>query len=35
MILERYPDDAKTVVDHILALDKIMNLDMQLGSRAT
>lgn len=31
MILERYPDDAKTVVDHILALDKIMNLDMQLG----
>ncbi|HUX64136.1 protoglobin domain-containing protein [Sulfuricella sp.] len=31
MILERYPDDAKAVVDHILALDKIMNLDMQLG----
>ena len=31
MILERYPDDAQAVVDHILALDKIMNLDMQLG----
>jgi len=31
MILERYPDDAKAVMDHILALDKIMNLDMQLG----
>jgi signal transduction histidine kinase len=31
MILERYPDDAEAVVDHILALDKIMNLDMQLG----
>lgn len=31
MILARYPDDAKAVVDHILALDKIMNLDMQLG----
>lgn len=31
MILERYRDDAQAVVDHILALDKIMNLDMQLG----
>jgi signal transduction histidine kinase len=31
MILERYGADGKAVVDHILALDKIMNLDMQLG----
>jgi len=31
IILERYPGDAKAAVDHILALDKIMNLDMQLG----
>lgn len=31
MILGRYRDDAQAVVDHILALDKIMNLDMQLG----
>jgi signal transduction histidine kinase len=31
MILERYKDDAQAVVDHILALDKIMNLDMQVG----
>lgn len=31
MILERWKDDAQAVVDHILALDKIMNLDMQLG----
>lgn len=31
LILERYQDDSKAVVDHILALDKIMNLDMQLG----
>lgn len=31
MILERYKDDSKAVVDHILALDKIMNLDMQVG----
>jgi signal transduction histidine kinase len=31
MILERYRDDASAVVAHILALDKIMNLDMQLG----
>jgi signal transduction histidine kinase len=31
MILERYGDDAQAVVAHILALDKIMNLDMQLG----
>jgi signal transduction histidine kinase len=31
MILERYCDDAQAVVGHILALDKIMNLDMQLG----
>ncbi len=34
MILERYPDDAMAVVDHILALDKIMNLDMQLGMQS-
>ena len=31
MILERYQDDAKAAVAHVLALDKIMNLDMQLG----
>lgn len=31
MILERYRNDAQAVVDHIQALDKIMNLDMQLG----
>jgi signal transduction histidine kinase len=31
MILERYGNDAQAVVAHILALDKIMNLDMQLG----
>lgn len=31
MILERYRDDAQAVVEHILALDKIMNLDLQLG----
>ena len=31
IILERYRDDAQAVVDHILALDKIMNLDLQLG----
>jgi signal transduction histidine kinase len=31
MILERWRDDAAAVVDHILALDKVMNLDMQLG----
>ncbi|MBS4097709.1 MAG: hypothetical protein KGZ83_12830 [Sulfuricella sp.] len=31
LILERYRDDATAVVEHILALDKIMNLDMQLG----
>jgi signal transduction histidine kinase len=31
MILERYGNDAQAVVDHILAFDKIMNLDMQLG----
>ena len=31
IILEYYKDDAKGVVDHILALDKIMNLDLQLG----
>ncbi len=31
MILARYSADAAAVVDHILALDKIMNLDMQLG----
>lgn len=31
LILERWRDDASAVVEHILALDKIMNLDMQLG----
>ncbi len=31
MILERYKDDVQAVVEHILALDKIMNLDLQLG----
>lgn len=31
MILEHYGNDVKAVVDHILAFDKIMNLDMQLG----
>jgi len=31
MILDHYRNDAQTVVDHILAFDKIMNLDMQLG----
>jgi signal transduction histidine kinase len=31
LILERYADDPRAIVDHILALDKIMNLDMQLG----
>lgn len=31
MILERWRDDAEAVVDHILALDKVMNLDTQLG----
>ncbi|MBU0594291.1 MAG: HAMP domain-containing histidine kinase [Gammaproteobacteria bacterium] len=31
IILEHYRDDAQAVVDHILALDKIMNLDLQLG----
>jgi signal transduction histidine kinase len=31
MILEHYGNNAQAVVDHILALDKIMNLDMQLG----
>jgi len=31
MILERWRNDAQAVVDHILALDKIMNLDLQLG----
>ena len=31
MILAHYKDDAQAVVDHILAIDKIMNLDMQLG----
>jgi len=35
IILEYYKDDAKAVVDHILALDKIMNLDLQLVFRAT
>lgn len=34
MILDRYSDDPKAVVDHILALDKIMNLDMQLGMQS-
>ena len=31
IILERYATDPKAVVDHILALDKIMMLDMVLG----
>lgn len=31
MILEHYRDDSQAVVDHILALDKVMNLDMQVG----
>lgn len=31
MILQRWRDDAKAVMEHILALDKVMNLDMQLG----
>jgi signal transduction histidine kinase len=31
LILERYANDAKAVVEHILALDKITHLDMQLG----
>ena len=31
IILEHYQGDAQAVVEHILALDKIMNLDMQLG----
>ena len=31
MILDHYSDDAQAVLDHIQALDKIMNLDMQLG----
>lgn len=31
IILERWHNDAKAVVEHILALDKIMNLDLQLG----
>jgi len=31
IILERYKDDVQAVVEHILALDKVMNLDMQLS----
>ena len=31
IILERYKDNAQAVLEHILALDKIMNMDMQLG----
>lgn len=31
MILERYSADAESAVEHILALDKIMSLDMQVG----
>lgn len=31
MILDRWRNDAQAVLDHILALDKIMNLDLQLG----
>jgi len=34
IILDRYRDDATAVVDHIQALDKIMNLDMQLGNQS-
>lgn len=31
IILERYADNPKALVDHILALDKIMTLDMVVG----
>ncbi|HXU93583.1 MAG TPA: protoglobin domain-containing protein, partial [Gallionella sp.] len=31
LILARYREDSQALVDHILALDKIMNLDMQIG----
>jgi signal transduction histidine kinase len=31
IIIERYQDDTALMVQHILALDKILNLDMQLG----
>ena len=34
IILERYRDDAAAVVEHIQALDKIMNLDLQLGNQS-
>ncbi|MCK9202312.1 MAG: HAMP domain-containing histidine kinase [Gallionella sp.] len=34
IILERYRDNAAAVVDHIQALDKIMNLDLQLGNQS-
>lgn len=34
IILERYKDDAAAVVDHIQALDKIMNLDLQIGNQS-
>lgn len=34
LILERYRDDAAAVVDHIQALDKVMNLDLQLGNQS-
>jgi signal transduction histidine kinase len=31
LVADRYRDDPRTVVDHLLALDKVMNLDLQLG----
>ncbi|HLP98641.1 MAG TPA: HAMP domain-containing sensor histidine kinase [Sideroxyarcus sp.] len=34
IILQHYRDDAAAVVDHIQALDKIMNLDLQLGNQS-
>lgn len=34
LVMERYRDDAAAVVEHILALDKIMNLDLQLGNQS-
>jgi hypothetical protein len=31
LVVERYRDDPEAAVDHLLALDKVMNLDLQLG----
>lgn len=31
LLLERYGHDPQALVEHILALDKVMNLDLQLG----